>query len=161
MSFLWTESKKAEGIPLVKWTTIVLPKCKGGRGIKNPELFSKALAAKYLWRMIENPKFLWGRTMRLKYCPNSSIEEWFTQAVKTHKGGSICWKDFVLAFPLIGNWVAWKIGNERSIHIGQDPWKGSGDNFRLMSHLVTDLVHRGVRLLADVSSRTKEHMGKI
>ena len=65
----WTASKKAEGIPLVKWTTIVLPKSKGGWGIKNPDLFCKALAAKCLWRMVENLDSLWGRTMRVKYCP--------------------------------------------------------------------------------------------
>jgi len=63
LSFLWTPRKKVEGIPLVKWTTIVLLKYKGGWGIKNPELFSKALAAKSLWHMIENPESLWERTM--------------------------------------------------------------------------------------------------
>ena len=72
-SFLWTTSTKIEGIPLVKWTKLVLPKSKGGWGIKNLDLFYKALAAKSLWRLVENPNTLWGRTLREKYCPNASI----------------------------------------------------------------------------------------
>ena len=66
-----------------------------------------------------------------------------------------------MAFPPIGDWVAWKIGNGRSIHIGQDPWVGSGDTFKLTDHLITQLVDRGVRLLADASSRTEDHRGTI
>ena len=73
LSFMWTTSKQSEGIPLVKWSTIVLPKSKGGWGIKNTKLFCKALAAKLLWRMVENMDTLWGRAMRSKYCPQSSI----------------------------------------------------------------------------------------
>ena len=70
----------------MKWTTIVLPKSKGGWGIKNPDLFFKDLTAKYFWRMVENPESLWGKEMRVKYCPNSLIEEWFRKPVKSHKG---------------------------------------------------------------------------
>ena len=91
---------------LVKWTKLVLPKSRGGWGIKNPDLFCKALGEKSLWRMVENPDSLWGRTMRVKYCPHSSIEECFRKPVKTHEGGSTCWKEFVVSFPLVGNWVA-------------------------------------------------------
>ena len=105
----------------MKWTTVVLPKSKGDWEIKNPDLFCKALAAKYLWRMVENLGSLWRKTMRVKYCPNFSIKEWFKKLVKTHKGGSTCWKAFVVAFPLVGNWVAWKIGDGNSTKIGQDP----------------------------------------
>ena len=62
-----------------------------------------------------NPEALWGRTMREKYCPNAPIEEWFRQATKNHEGGSLCWKEFVEDFPLVGNWVAWQIGDGRRI----------------------------------------------
>ena len=130
-------------------------------GEKNAELFSKAIASKYMWHMIENPESLWGSTMRVKYYRKSLKEEQFILLAKTHKGGSICWKSLVLEFPLIRNWVAWKIGNGRSIHIGWDPWVGSGENFRLTNHLITQLVDRGVRMLADASSQTEEHRGTV
>ena len=108
-------------MPLEKWTTIVLPKSKGGWGIKNPELFCKALEEIVLWRMVENLESMWVRTMRIKYCQQASIKEWFKNPEKTHKDGSIGWKGFIIAFPFVGNWVAWKIGNERNIKGGKDP----------------------------------------
>ena len=74
INFLWTTRSKKEGIPLVKWPKIVLPKSRGGWGIKNLDLFCKALAAKSLWRLVENPDMLWGRTLREKYFPNASIK---------------------------------------------------------------------------------------
>ena len=107
--------------------------------MKNPELFYKALAAKSLWRLVENPKTLWGRTLREKYFPNASIEYWFWEPTKNHKGGSMCWKDFVEAFPLVGNWVAWHIRDVRRTRLGQDPWVGSGDNYKVPYHLCNTL----------------------
>ena len=92
--------------------------------------------------------------MRENDCPNASIEEWFHQPTKTHKGGSLCWKAFVEAFPLVGNWVAWQVGDGRRIRIGQDPWVGSGDNFRFLVTLISQLKEKGISTLADASSYT-------
>ena len=58
-SFLWTASKQSEGIALANWKTLAKPKKLGGWGIKNIDLFSKALAAKTLWRFIQNLEALW------------------------------------------------------------------------------------------------------
>ena len=57
LSFLWTVSKQTEGIPLVKLTTLVLPKSRGCWGIKNLELLCRSLDSKYLWRIEKNPEF--------------------------------------------------------------------------------------------------------
>ena len=64
----------------------------------------------------------------------------------------MCWKEFVEAFPLVGNWVAWKVGDGGRIRIGQDPWVGSGDNYRLPDNLVSLLKDKGITLLAYASS---------
>ena len=37
----------------------------------------------------------------------------------------------VLAFPLIGTWIAWEIGNGKSIRIGLDPWARVGEEYRI------------------------------
>ena len=55
-SFLWTASKQNDVIALVKWKTLAMPKNLGGWGIKNIDMFTKALAAKTLWRLIQFPE---------------------------------------------------------------------------------------------------------
>ena len=105
-SFPWSAKRHAEGIPLAKWQFISSPKELGGWGIKNLFLFCQSLAAKALWRLIKNPDSLWGKLLSSKYFPNESIHEWIRKRDRTYKNGSIGWKALVLAFPLVGNWLA-------------------------------------------------------
>ena len=101
-SFLWTASKKTEGIALVKWKTLDKPKKLGDRGIKNLDLFTKALATKTLWRLLQNPEKLWSKVIVAKYCPDNSILDWIRTPNKTFKNGSIGWKAMVMDFTLFG-----------------------------------------------------------
>ena len=103
LSFLCTASKQAEGISLVKWRVIALPKELGGWGVKNMELFCKSLAAKNLWRLFKNLGSLRGRIILSKYFSGLSLTDWIRSPVKTHKNGSIGWKAMILAYPLVGN----------------------------------------------------------
>ena len=128
-SFLWTSSKKAEGIPLVKWRVISLPKELGGWGIKNLDLFCKALAAKTMWRFFQNSESLWGRVILSKYCSRAILTNWIRNPDKTFKNGSIGWKAMILAYPLVGHWISWKIGDRRQVRVGEDPWHGAGESY--------------------------------
>ena len=119
-SFLWSAKRHTEGIPLAKWQLLANPKELGGWGIKNPFLFCQSLAAKTLWRMIKIPYSLWGKVLSSKYFPNGSIYDWIQKRDKTYKNGSIGWKSLVLAFPLIGNWLAWMVGKRRKIRVGEE-----------------------------------------
>ena len=132
-SFLWTISKQVEGIPLVKWRVIYLPKELGGWGVKNLELFCKSLAAKTLWRLFQNPGSLWGRIILSKYCSSLSLTDWIRSPVKTHKNGSIGWNALIVAYLLVGNWTAWKIGDGKHVRLGEDSWSREGENFGLPS----------------------------
>ena len=110
------------------------------------------MAAKTLWRLIKNPYSLWGKVLASKYCPNGSIHEWIRKRDKTYKNGSIHewirkrdktykngsigWKALVLAFPLVGNSLAWLVGNGRKIIVGEDPWSGARERYKLSEGLV-------------------------
>ena len=118
-------------MPLVKWTNIAQPKETGGWGIKNLPLFTKALEAKSLWRPTQNTNSLWGTVVCSKYFSNMEIIDWIRIPNKTFKNGSVGRKSMVLAFPLIGTWIAWGIGNGKSIRIGLDPWAGVGEDYKL------------------------------
>ena len=74
-TFLWIANKQNNGIPLVKWINIAQPKEIGGWGIKNLPLFTKALEAKSLWRLIQNMDSLWGKVVCSKYCSNMEITD--------------------------------------------------------------------------------------
>ena len=130
---MWKASKQTKGIPLVKWKTLARPKGLGGWGIKNLKLLCKALAAKTMWRFLQNPETLWGMVILSKYCSGTCLTDWIRNRDKTFKNGSIGWKTMILAYALVENWIAWKIGDGRQVRVGEDPWAGSGE--------ITDSLH--------------------
>jgi hypothetical protein len=54
-----------------------------------------------------------------KYFTNLVVEEWIRFPKRSLKG-SIVWKALVDAFPLVGNWKIWKIGNEWKVDERRD-----------------------------------------
>jgi hypothetical protein len=89
---------------LVSWKKLVVPKAQGGWGLKNIFLFSKALAAKNVWRLIQGSG-LWAQVIKEKYIAPDTMEEWVRNPVKRIQNASIIWKAIVTAFPLVGNWL--------------------------------------------------------
>jgi hypothetical protein len=63
--------------------------------------------------------------MKTKYCQGLTFKEWYEQPIKSTKG-SIVWKAILNAFPLVGSWMMWKIGNGWKVRVGEDPWMGGG-----------------------------------
>ena len=138
-SFLWTGSKQIEGIPLVKWKTLARPKELGGWGIKNLELFCKALTTKTMWIFLQNHRTIWGRVILSKYCPGTGLTDWIRNPDKKFKNGSIGWKEMILAYPLVGHWISWKICDGRKVRVGENPWARAGENYRLSPQLIQHL----------------------
>jgi hypothetical protein len=64
--FIWFRDQKKKGLVLASWKKMALPKANGGWGLKNTFLFSKALAAKNVWRLIQGT-CLWVQVVREKY----------------------------------------------------------------------------------------------
>ena len=65
--FLWKGSENAQGIHLVAWKELCLPKKGGGLGIRDLVLFNKALLGKWIWRFALGDDKLWCRVIKGKY----------------------------------------------------------------------------------------------
>jgi hypothetical protein len=85
-----------------------------------------------------------GKFMNSKYFPSLSIIDWFHDPLKSSKG-SIVWKALVQDFPLVGKWNAWHIGNGEKVRLGEDPWLGAGNNYKLSQPLIKFL--KGKKML--------------
>jgi hypothetical protein len=76
--------------------------------------------------------------MNSKYFPNMSIVDWFKIPSKSSKG-SIVWNALVESFKMVGVWTVWKVGNGRSIRLGEDPRLGSRQNYIILGLLLQKL----------------------
>jgi len=148
--FLWSGKKDAQVTPWVKWETIARPKDRGGWGLKNIFLFSKALAAKVGWRLISTSS-LWQKVVVQKYIAPDSIEAWIRKPVKSRQGISVVWKAVLKSFSIISNKLAWKIGNGEKVRIGVDPWPGSSPHHLLNPRLIEALEERGIFMLGQMA----------
>ena len=122
--FLWSGDKDHYVVPWVKWEKIAVPKSLGGWGLKNVFIFSKALAAKGVWRLLTTNS-LWKEVVEQKYISPRSIVDWVRTPTKKISNASIIWKATVISFDLIGNGLAWRVGNGNNVRRGMDLWPGS------------------------------------
>ena len=82
--FLWRGQNSGKTLAWVSWDEIAKTKKLGGWGIKNLQLFSRALAAKMDWVII-NSRSLWQEVMYFKYIHLLIMMDW------------ICRPNFVLS----------------------------------------------------------------
>lgn len=57
----------------------------------------------------------------------------------------------VLAFPLVGNWLVWKVGRGTKVKVGEDPWIGCGEDFRLTVRVIQFLTNSGYYRLNQIA----------
>ena len=126
-----------------------MPKSLGGWGLKVPNLFAKALAAKKVWDVIHGLG-LWVKIAIQKYFYPMTILDWIRSNVKKKKNISICWKAALWAFDLIGNFLVWKIGSGNAIRIGLDPWVGCKWRYALPIPMIERLQLAGFHFLSDI-----------
>ncbi|XP_074321414.1 putative mitochondrial protein AtMg00310 [Silene latifolia] len=65
--FWWGHGEGKRGISWVSWKQLCRPKCDGGLGFRNFELFNDALLGKQAWRLVVEPDYLWARVMKAQY----------------------------------------------------------------------------------------------
>ncbi|GKC34955.1 hypothetical protein Tco_1047339 [Tanacetum coccineum] len=57
--FIWCNGEYKHGKAKVAWEVICLPTREGGLGIRNLDLFNKALMTKHIWNIVSNKVSLW------------------------------------------------------------------------------------------------------
>ena len=73
--FWWGSRKGERRRAWVSWEVMSQPKCMGGMGFRDIELFNLALLARQAWRLLTQPDSLSARILRAVYYPSSSILE--------------------------------------------------------------------------------------
>jgi hypothetical protein len=73
--FWWGHKENTSKIHWMKWEKMGLSKSKGGMGFRDLAMFNKALLAKRLWRIMQNPDSLVAKIMKAKYFPWSDLFE--------------------------------------------------------------------------------------
>ena len=66
----------------------------------------------------------------------------------------------VLAFPLIGTWIAWEIGNGRSIRLALDPWTAAREAYRLPQLVFNKLGEQRCYKLVDAQIQLPDQIGR-
>lgn len=69
--------------------------------------------------------------------------EWIRTPQKEANNCSIIWKTIINSFHVIGDGLAWKIGDGSRAHVGMDPWPDSQNSHILPPDLVQQLHEHG------------------
>jgi hypothetical protein len=68
--FLWRGAENKKKWALVAWEKVFKPKCKGGLGLKDPQVTNKSYEMKLWWRLVKEKSLLWENIWKAKYAPD-------------------------------------------------------------------------------------------
>ncbi|XP_022150918.1 uncharacterized protein LOC111018954 [Momordica charantia] len=135
--FWWGSSKEDKKIHWVAWNSLYLPKCEGGMGFRDLELFNKALLAKQCWRILNHPNSMLSRVLKGRYFKDCSFME-----AKISGNPSYIWRSILWGRDLLKKGLRWRIGNGDSVFIYGDNWVPNQPTLKILSSPRLPLVSR-------------------
>ena len=159
-NFYWGQRGSERKTAWIAWEKLYASKKEGGLGMRNMQMFNKALLAKQGWRVMTNPDSLMAKTLKNKYFPNASFME-----AKLSSTASYTWRSILSARDIIARGAIKVVGEGRSIDVWKDPWIPKLPNFKLITsrsnqedlpQMVSDLIENGrwnVALLNNIFTR--------
>nr|KYP53471.1 Putative ribonuclease H protein At1g65750 family [Cajanus cajan] len=121
--FLWGSNQGTKKMAWIKWEKVTDSKEKGGLGIKEINLFNKALLAKWRWCLFHNPESLWVKFICSKYGGFQNL-----CAQNALQNDSVWWKDLIKACGGLESegWfdsqLEWKVNRGSAIRFWLDNW---------------------------------------
>jgi hypothetical protein len=152
-AFLWNGSKQNKGYHLCRWEMVSKPKSLGGWGLRNLQIFYKALSTNTLWRILMAPG-IWSKVIKDKYITHQSVHDWLRSTTDLSSRGSQTWKHLLKSLPILLHWIAWLPGSGSSIEIGRDAILGMGNRAMLTSRLLERLHRKGITLSVSYKNST-------
>ena len=122
-AFFWGQQKDEQKMAWVSWEKMFLPKKEGGMGIRNLDVFNRALLAKQAWRIISMPGSLMAKVLKGKYFPTKNFFE-----VGNNPNASFTWKSIISVKNVVKKGVCRVLGNGKNTCIWQDPWVPNLEN---------------------------------
>ncbi|GAU28280.1 hypothetical protein TSUD_256080 [Trifolium subterraneum] len=129
-----------KGIHWLSWERLTCPKAHGGLGFRNFEAFNKAMVAKQVWNIIQNPNSLVAKLIKARYFPRSSLFE-----APLGYNPSFAWRGMWHARQILSLGCRWRIGSGENIRVMHDPWLRGKVNKWVPSPQPTGLYQLSVR----------------
>ncbi|GAU46665.1 hypothetical protein TSUD_184530 [Trifolium subterraneum] len=112
-----TNNNNTKGIHWLAWERLACPKAYGGLGFRNFEAFNKAMVAKQVWNIVQNPNSLVVKLIKARYFPRSSLFE-----APLGYNPSFAWRSMWQARQILSLGCRWRIRSGDNIRVMHDPW---------------------------------------
>ena len=101
----------------MSWEVMSQPKFMGGMGFRDIELFNLALLARQAWRLLQEPKTLSTRILKVVYYPTCTVLE-----AEVGKSPSQVWRSIIEGRDTLKLGIIKRIGTGEDTEIWHDNW---------------------------------------
>ncbi|XP_074290774.1 uncharacterized protein LOC141617477 [Silene latifolia] len=126
--FWWGHGEGKRGISWVSWKQLCRPKCEGGMGFRDFELFNDALLGKQAWRLISDPGCLWARVMKARYYHTGD----FMSAGMGYRP-SYTWRSMMGARSVLERGLRRRIGDGKDTSVWGHAWVVGSNSGKVIS----------------------------
>ncbi|XP_073019456.1 uncharacterized protein [Primulina eburnea] len=116
-NFWWGMEEGRKRMHWIAWHTLCEPKCMGGMGFRNLEMFNGSLLAKQVWRISINPESLVAQVLKARFFKYNDIMD-----TQLGNNPSFIWSSLLWSRELLRNGLCWRVGNGKNIATFRDQW---------------------------------------